>query len=321
MNLNISNAPVIIVGFPRSGTTLLLHILLSSGVFSTYDFSETHFFSHYFRRYGSLTNKKNKIKFLESISKSDWLTSSSITLDQLIERAKPKDNDYGSYFTAFMSLTAEQDNKTRWVEKTPYHMLYIPEINHALPKAKYILVVRDPRDSVLSVLSYGWSGGLFGGFAKVAAAWDWHTNTTRKLLDKEKVSYITVKYEDLTSNTENTLCQISDFLSINLNLDELNKDGVGVLQGSNSSHSTDDSKTTTKSRAIKASGGRWKNKVPINEIQKIEYITRNTLYNYGYTAFTTNKLNFFTKRMMDLLVYAYASQKIIRRILFPIVRR
>src|ERR1700730_18323820 len=64
-----SNAPVFVLGSPRSGTTLLYHMLLSSGGFAVYR-SETHVFNMLETAYGDLGNASNKRKLMKA-----WLGS------------------------------------------------------------------------------------------------------------------------------------------------------------------------------------------------------------------------------------------------------
>lgn len=321
---NSSNAPVIVVGFPRSGTTLLLHILQSSGEFPTYDFSETHFFSHYYRRYGALKSEKNRSRFLSEVSQSEWFKNSPITIEELIQHTKPDDDLYESYFTSFMAITADKKNKKRWVEKTPYHIKYIPEIYKALPDAKFILMVRDPRDSVSSLLAYGWKGGLFGSHIKVASAWNWHMQHSRKVFEKFDIPFLTVKYEDLTTQTDKVLTDLNNFLDLKLDIDKLEKDGVGVLQKSNSSYTqknTDDAKHSSSKKSITASGGRWRETMTGETLSAVEYITHENMVRYGYKPESTNRISELEKLKANWINSLYALQKHIRFLLFPFVRR
>ncbi|VAW53762.1 hypothetical protein MNBD_GAMMA05-1256 [hydrothermal vent metagenome] len=328
MENNQPNSPVVVIGFPRSGTTLLLHILISSGKFPEYDFSETHFFSHYYRRYGSLKNKKNKETFISEIKKSEWFQNSSISIEEIIAHTQSDDDQYESYYKNFMALVARQNNKTRWVEKTPYHMLYIPELRKALPDARFILMMRDPRDVTQSVLKYGWSGGLFGSIIKVAAAWNWHINHTRQTLESLGIPYLTVKYEDLTTQTESVLNDLNKFLDLDLDIQELNKNGMGVLRRSNSSYTTqsaDEPKPIeegAKNQGISTESiGRWRQSMPADTILDVEYITKNNCEHYGYEITSAGKPTLIRRLQIKTLIFFYWLQKRIRSLLFPLVRR
>ena len=142
---------VFIVGFPRSGTTLLYHLLTSSSHFPTYDYSETHFFSHYFMRFGDLRLTKNREKFLAALEESDWVSASRLDVRK-IAKARVGELTYGGIFEALMNATAEAQGKMCWVEKTPWHILYLDVLMEHFPDAKIAFV------SVLKSL------GVLGGF-------------------------------------------------------------------------------------------------------------------------------------------------------------
>ena len=77
--------PYFIIGYPRSGTTLLLHFLMSSGCFPKYQFSESHFFSHYYRRYGSLKKEKNLAMFKKEVFSSEWFIASGVKQEKVLK--------------------------------------------------------------------------------------------------------------------------------------------------------------------------------------------------------------------------------------------
>jgi hypothetical protein len=70
-------------------------------------------------------------------------------------------------FFAMLDDFAERAGRATWIEKTPLHLLYLPEIEHYLPDARFIHVVRPGMDVLASImdayLRYGnqsFSGGL-----------------------------------------------------------------------------------------------------------------------------------------------------------------
>src|SRR5579884_3689817 len=64
-----ANAPVFVVGCPRSGTTLLYHMLLSAGDFAIYR-TESHVFSMLLPRFGDLRHARNRRRLMDA-----WLNS------------------------------------------------------------------------------------------------------------------------------------------------------------------------------------------------------------------------------------------------------
>src|SRR5579872_4409630 len=72
-----AKAPVFIVGSPRSGTTLLYHMILSAGNFAVYR-SETHIFNVFAPHYGDLRMTANRAKMVD-----EWLQSKYFRLTGL----------------------------------------------------------------------------------------------------------------------------------------------------------------------------------------------------------------------------------------------
>src|SRR5207249_9869219 len=64
-----SKAPVFVLGCPRSGTTVLYHMLLSAGGFAVYR-AESNVFNLLVPRFGDLSSARNRHKLMEC-----WLRS------------------------------------------------------------------------------------------------------------------------------------------------------------------------------------------------------------------------------------------------------
>jgi hypothetical protein len=65
------NAPVFVVGCPRSGTTLLYNMLLSSGGFAVY-LAESNVFNLLVPRFGDLSVRANRERLMDA-----WLSRSA----------------------------------------------------------------------------------------------------------------------------------------------------------------------------------------------------------------------------------------------------
>lgn len=67
---------------------------------------------------------------------------------------------------------AERSNASRWVETTPANAVAAVGLRHLLPDMKLIVMQRDPRDTIASVLTQGW------GPADVVSAVTWWRERT-----------------------------------------------------------------------------------------------------------------------------------------------
>lgn len=80
------------------------------------------------------------------------------------------------------------------------------------PKARYINLMRDPRDVAKSCIGMGWAGNTYEG------AYFWQKVERHRAALNAQVpgsQRLEVRYEDLVSNPEATLSRICDFLEIN----------------------------------------------------------------------------------------------------------
>lgn len=88
------------------------------------------------------------------------------------------------------------------------HFEYLPQI---WPKARYIHMIRDPRDVSRSVVNMGWEGDVWRGagiWMKAEHSWD------RLSKDLRKDQFIEIKAEDLITNTEQVLDQVCGFIGV-----------------------------------------------------------------------------------------------------------
>lgn len=105
-----------------------------------------------------------------------------------------------------------------FLEKSPAHALYLPEIRRLLPEARVIHLVRDARDVVASLLaaSRSWGAGWAPRTAGAAASlWIEHVQAARREASVFGPSrYLEVRYEELHAAPERTLERVGAFLGL-----------------------------------------------------------------------------------------------------------
>ena len=308
--------PVFVIGYPRSGTTLLLHLLMSSGEFPTYQFSESHFYSHCYRRYGSLSRLRNRERLLDELENREWFSGSAISRAELEHAVAGDATNYSAYLATFMNLIARLQSKTRWIEKTPWHMLYVPEIRAAFPSAKFLILVRDPRDVVLSIANYGWTGKSVANLVRTAIAWQWHMRLLARLFD-ESDDGLFVRYEDIVTGPSDVLDRIDEFLGLKLSmtLQPNAASGFGVLRASNSSYGAEEGGIHSRSL------GRWREQMPAMAKSQIQWLLDGELARFGYERDSSGSLSGGTRLRLEFARTAYRAMKALKRATFPMVRR
>ena len=228
-----NNSSVCIVGYPRSGTTLIYHILMSADVFPVFPFDETHFFSHFYKMYGNLNNKCNLDRLIKEI-KNRKIIDNDLDFQKIISKqAMSNKITYELVFSLLMNTLAKRLGKTAWVEKTPWHMLYMKQIIKSVPTVKIIFLIRDPRAVAMSIDKAGWVSG--GKFLRYASAWKWHMDRAEMVAQLLPNKILKIKYEEIVYDLEKTLQKINTFLNIELSIEDVQKKKIGVVGGTNTS--------------------------------------------------------------------------------------
>lgn len=149
MTRELSNAVdprlLFLVGVPRSGTTWLQNMLGNHPRVSTAQ--ESHLFNHVLGP--MLDNWRHMLNFDDGrggIGLPAYLTESELL--NMTRRF---------VFEVFSAVEGFQQSEV-FVEKTPDHILRIPDIVSVIPDARFVLIAREPRDVVESLLaaSRGW---------------------------------------------------------------------------------------------------------------------------------------------------------------------
>ncbi len=110
-------------------------------------------------------------------------------------------------YRAFYRLYAARFGKSRWGDKTPLYCLGLDIIRRILPEARFIHIIRDGRDAALSLRRMWFSPGW--EIETQAAYWRKCILAAQRA-GRGRPDYIEVRYEDLILNTRATLQQICD---------------------------------------------------------------------------------------------------------------
>ena len=114
-------------------------------------------------------------------------------------------------FRAFYRLYAARFGKARWGDKTPLYCLEMETIRRVLPEARFIHLIRDGRDAALSLRKMWFSPGW--QIETQAAFWRRCVLAARDV-GVGRPDYLEVRYEDLIQNTRDTLERICAFIDL-----------------------------------------------------------------------------------------------------------
>jgi hypothetical protein len=191
---------------PRSGTTLL-RLMLDAHPELTIP-PETHFIPAVIRacRKGASADR-----VAEAITGHRRWSDFGLDAEELLERLRSvPSGDAGAAIRTFYDLYAEGRGKPRWGDKTPGYAIKMRRIQRALPEARFIHVIRDGRDVVLSRAGRSRRPTPTGLAAK---RWKRRVIATRNRSESVR-HYIEVRFEDLVTDTEATLRRVSDFIEL-----------------------------------------------------------------------------------------------------------
>ena len=103
-----------------------------------------------------------------------------------------------------------------WLEKTPRHLYYIPNIAQALPQAKFIHLLRSGEDVVASLYEVTHAHpAVWGSERSVDSCISrWVKDTKLSLGYSGQANHLLVHYEALTENPEASLRRIFAFIGL-----------------------------------------------------------------------------------------------------------
>ena len=120
-------------------------------------------------------------------------------------------NSLGAFLSTIPKLYAEKNWKTRWGDKHPYYIKYLPQLYKLFPDAQVIHIIRDGRDAVASLKRKPW----------------WKQNSIFAMLNRQEAihkgqrakkkydvnAFMEIHYEDLIDDPVNSVRAVCDFLN------------------------------------------------------------------------------------------------------------
>lgn len=191
----VKDTPVFLVGFPRSGTTLLDQMLDSHPRIRT--LSEIHNVWHMRER------------FPES---ADAYLARLTSIEQ--HEVEGLRTVYRAGVRKYLSLEAGDT----FVDKHPLNIVHVPLIQTVFPEARYILAIRHPLDACLSCFMNNFQlnsamanflsmEGTVRFYAQVMELW-------RLAQDKLKLNYCMIRYEDLVTDPEGETRRLLTYIGV-----------------------------------------------------------------------------------------------------------
>lgn len=206
--------PVFIVGMPRSGTKLM-RTLLNQHPDISITLAESHFIPYFIKTFGNpppFHTEADFRRFMEKFSRTTFCRGMRRAGYQFHTQEFLATVDWSSWASIFEQLfrhfSAKPDRQdVIWGDKTPGYIKHMPLLQQLYPQAKFLHMIRDPRDYCLSVRT-SWGKSLY----RAAHRWKETIETARHVGKQLGDNYLEVFYEDLLSDPEKVMRTIADFL-------------------------------------------------------------------------------------------------------------
>lgn len=214
-----------IVGRGRSGTWLLQSILDHHPQICVAP--EAEFILNLFRKYQDVerwSDKRNQ-SFLEDLWRikriSEWLKPDKEKLrEELFDQ--PEDTTFQDkclvVYRNYARSIGKQNLKILG-DKYPVYSLFLDRLSKIMPQAKFVHMVRDPRDTVISFKNVNFD---LNETAALAHRWNLFNTEINSFKKKYPQKFVTIRYEDLLHNTRKELRRITNLLGISYDPSMLN---------------------------------------------------------------------------------------------------
>lgn len=273
----VERAPIYVAGIERSGTSLIFALLASHPNIAMT--RRTNLWTHFYGQYGDLSDDRNACRCIETMMRYRRLRVLDPDEHRLREDFRKGPRTYARLFELLEEQYANRLGRPRWGDKSLNTERYTQAIIEAYPSARFIHMVRDPRDRYASSKTR-WSrrrGGVGAGTAEWLASVRVAERNTCNYPDNVRV----LRYEDLVTQTEPVLQSVCDFIGEPYTPTMLTFDGAPVFRdkGSNSSYGA-----RSKGAISRDSISRYRGVLSRSEIAFIERAAANEMARFGYAT-------------------------------------
>lgn len=188
-------SPVFLVGFPRSGTTLLDQIIDSHDKASVLE---------------EVTTFENLVQDLEQSPQRFVDEFSTLTDDQA--------EIYRQQYTAILEQHLPHQEGSVRIDKMPLRTIHAWAITRLYPDARFIVALRHPADCVLSSFMQHFRLNIASvNFLNIRQSFEYYEavmSLWRVTREKFQPNFIEVRYEDVVADTEHERRRVYDFLGL-----------------------------------------------------------------------------------------------------------
>jgi hypothetical protein len=299
---------IFIVGVPRSGTTMMRHLLETSDRIAIA--RENHFMGHilgrrgarhFFRRAGDPAEDATVRRIVDMIYSGEyeklagwrrpspywyWLKD-QVPREEIERRLLAAERTEHGMFEAFLRVYADMMGKPVMGEKTPTHINYVDTLFEWFPEARVIHMLRDPRAVYVSDRYRRQTRDRFPyslmkrvpllleSYLLVLYSVSWRRALRKhaELLKKYPGKYLLVRFEDVVKKPNETLQEVFGFLGVAMPEMVGSDVEVPLKHGMRSSGEGIDPQAAD----------RWRGRIRGTARRFLELTLRGPMKRYGYT--------------------------------------
>lgn len=206
-------APIFVTGFARSGTTwvnTLFREYLDAGFVNEGQFIVS--YGLRLHRYGDLGKDGNRTRLLRDLRADAFFSilrrNYSVEIDW--ERVHATRPTFAAIVLDILAQISEQMEKRRIGSKYPVFGYHLGLLNRLFPDGRWVHVVRDGRDCVLSHRNVRW--GHQNVYA-VAVHWRDYLQDVWDHAQRMPGRYLELRYEDLLTRPESSMAALEQFVT------------------------------------------------------------------------------------------------------------
>lgn len=203
-----------ILGKGRSGTSLLQNMLNAHP--AIVGPPESKFALIFYPKFGHIKKwtEKDVLRFVECLySEALFAGVWNVDRKELTEKllAIMNEADYGLICkTVYYMMRKGKENVQYISDKNPQYILFIDTILKIFPDARFVHIVREPRDNIYShLISFNEKNTIFR-----ANQWVAFNSIIEEVKKKLQGRFFSVKYEDFVNETEKTMRAVCEFLNV-----------------------------------------------------------------------------------------------------------
>jgi Sulfotransferase family len=210
----LRSTPIIfIVGAGRSGTTLLQSLMDSHpNIVAT---QECLFIIALYPSFGKIRNweKKDILKFIDALALLRifilWPLDREVLTAELLAALEFADYPLLCKIV-YYQMRKDKERISVLIDKNPLHSIFLKKVRTIFPEAKFIHLIREPRDNVNSnIMRFGSKNTFF-----LARKWIGFNARIESMKRKIPDRFFTVLYEDMVVNTENVFRALCEYLGV-----------------------------------------------------------------------------------------------------------